>query len=50
MRNQIRQNVRNYLVAMTVEEVRAELDLSIGLGDDVRADYVAEYLCELEAN
>ena len=47
--NQLRVNVRNYLLPMTVAEVRRELDLSIAMGDTARAGYVKEFLLELLA-
>ncbi len=46
----IRQAVRSFLVPLTIAEVRAELDLSVAMGDTIRAGYVAEFLRELEAD
>jgi hypothetical protein len=48
MSRQLRQNVRNFLLPMTVVEVQRELELSVEAGDTVRAGYVKEFLCELE--
>ena len=45
----VRSNVRNFLVPLTVAEVTAELDLSVEMGDTVRAGYIAEFLAELIA-
>jgi hypothetical protein len=42
--------VRNFLVPLTVAEVQRELDLSVEMGDTVRAGYVEEFLRELEAD
>ena len=49
MTRQLRQNVRNFLLPMTVAEVRRELELSIEAGDTARAGYVEEFLREVEA-
>ena len=46
----LRQNVRNFLVPMRISEVERELELSIERGDSERAEYVAEFLRELEAD
>jgi hypothetical protein len=43
----LRQNVRNFLVGLTVTEVQDELDLSVDMGDNDRAKYVEEFLNEL---
>lgn len=42
----VRSAVRNFLYPMTESEMRRELELSIEVGDSVRADYVAEYMRE----
>jgi hypothetical protein len=47
--NQLRMNVRNFLLVATEAEVRGELALSIERGDTERAGYVEECLCELLA-
>ena len=44
----LRQNVRNFLIPLTIAEVRRELDLSLEMGQTRRADYIAEFLRELE--
>ena len=44
----IRQNVRNFLVGLTISEVRTEWAMSIDMGQTVRAKYVEEFLRELE--
>jgi hypothetical protein len=44
----IRQNVRNFLVGLTLSEVRNELALSIEMGSADRAKYIEEFLHELE--
>jgi len=49
MSRQLRQNVRNLLLPMTVAEIQCELKLSVEVGDAVRAGYVKEYLREAQA-
>ena len=49
MMNQLRANVRNFLVGLTMAEVRRELDLSVAMGDTARAGYIDEWLQELLA-
>ena len=44
----LRANVRNFLVPLTIAEVKQELDLSIERGDHERAKHVREFLQELE--
>ena len=45
----LRQNVRNFLLPLTIAEVEQELIVSIERGDTVRARYVEEFLDELHA-
>jgi len=47
---QVRQNVRNFLVPMTVAEVQSVRDSLLERGDDVGAGYAEEFLRELEAD
>jgi len=44
----LRQNVRNFLIPLTISEVKRELELSLEMGQTRRADYIAEFLRELE--
>jgi hypothetical protein len=46
----LRQNVRNFLVPLTIAEVERELELSVERGDEARAGYVSEFLDELNAD
>ena len=50
MSRQVRQNVRNFLLPMTVAEVRRERDLLLERGDTVGAGYADEFLREVEAD
>ena len=43
----LRQNVRNFLLPLTISEVERELIVSIERGDTTRAGYVSEFLQEL---
>jgi hypothetical protein len=43
----LRQNVRNFLLPLTIAEVEKELEISIERGDARRAEYVREFLNEL---
>ena len=43
----LRQNVRNFLLGATVEQVKQERTISLEMGDFERADYVDEFLTEL---
>ena len=45
-----RQNVRNYLVPMTMAELQRELNMSVERGDTKRAGYVSEFIREVEAD
>ena len=47
MSRQLRQNIRNFLLPLTIAEVERELELSQERGDTLRACYVAEWLAEL---
>lgn len=50
MQNQLRQNVRNYCVGLTCEEIEKEIEIcEIGSWQLERAAYFKEYLAELEA-
>lgn len=49
MSRQLRQNVRNYMVPMTVAEARATRDAMVERGDNIGAGYADEFLRELEA-
>ena len=46
MYNQLRANVRNYCVGLTAPELWTALALSLEWRDMLRAEYVAEFLCE----
>lgn len=46
----LRQNVRNFLLPLTIAEVRKELEISVERGDARRAGYIEEFLDELEAD
>lgn len=46
----LRQNVRNFLLIATIEEIRKELEISIEAGETERAGYVAECLEEALAD
>ena len=43
----LRQNVRNFLLPLTIAEVERELEISLEMGNTVRAGYVEEFLGEL---
>lgn len=47
---QVRQNVRNFLVPMTVAEAQRERVLLLERGDDIGAGYAEEFIRELEAD
>ena len=44
----LRQNIRNYLVGLTIAEVQRELAGAIERGEDRRAEYIGEFLDDLE--
>lgn len=44
--NQLRQNVRNFLMTATLEEMEKELIISIQRNDPLRARYVQEMIYE----
>jgi hypothetical protein len=44
---QLRQNIRNFLLPMTLAEMSAELEISQQNKDFLRANYIAEYMCEV---
>ena len=46
----LRQNVRNFLLPLTIAEVERELEISLERGDMTRAGYVEEFLLELHAD
>jgi len=46
----LRQDIRNFLIPLTTAELQRELDLSIDMGDTVRAGYVEEFIRDLEAD
>lgn len=46
----LRQNVRNFLLPMTLPELRRELELSMESGDEERAGYIDEFIREVEAD
>lgn len=50
MSRQLRLNVRNFLLPMTVAEIRHELELSVEADDTARAGYVEEFLREVEVD
>ena len=47
--NQLRVNVRNFLVGLTMSEMAAEWDISVAMGNTQRADYIGEYMREVES-
>ena len=49
MSRQLRQNVRNFMVPMTVAEAQSVVDAMLERGDDVGAGYAEEFRRELEA-
>ena len=46
----LRTNIRNFLVPLTLAEMQAELDISVEIGDVLRAEYIEEYICEVMAD
>lgn len=44
----LRQNVRNFMVGLSISEVRIELAGAVERGETRRAGYIEEWLCELE--
>ena len=49
MSRQVRQNIRNFLLPMSVAEAQRERDLLLERGDTVGAGYADEFIRELEA-
>jgi len=45
-----RMNVRNYLCGLTLPEMRKELAVSIEMGNAGRAQYIEEYIADVEAD
>jgi len=46
----LRQNVRNFLLPLTLQQMQVELDISVEMGDTARAGYVKEFMREVEAD
>ncbi len=45
----LRQNVRNFLVGLTLSEMRVVLEDAITRGQSDRAKYIAEFIREVES-
>jgi hypothetical protein len=44
----LRGNIRNYCVGLSLSEIRTMLTDAVTRGEQCRAGYIEEYLCEVE--